>query len=238
MLWFDLDDTLWDMTGNSVICLRQLYETRSLDRYFDSPQQWDEVYHRINASLWEQYGRAEITRDFLRSERFARPLRLAGVDAAEADAMSAEFDTYYLQLLGSKTGLVDGAREALVYLRGRGYRMAIVSNGFHEVQYNKLRSSHIDGFFDLVVLSDDAGYNKPDARFFRYAERQAATEGSLNVIVGDNPVADIRGAIDAGWNAVWFDPSHSADTSVVDEVSDRGRLTACVSSLSKLRDIF
>ena len=38
MLWFDLDDTLWDMSGNSVVCLRELYESQRLDRVFASPE--------------------------------------------------------------------------------------------------------------------------------------------------------------------------------------------------------
>ena len=236
MLWFDLDDTLWDMAGNSVICLREVYDTRGLSRYFDSPARWDDVYHRINSGLWEQYGRAEISRDFLRSERFARPLRLAGVPDEEAAAMAAELDGYYLSLLGAKTRLVPGASDALARLRGLGYRMGIVSNGFREVQYNKLRSGGIDSYFDTVVLSDDAGYNKPDPRFFAYAEAQAGSEGRLNVIVGDNPVADVRGALDAGWSAVWYDPGHHDPADCFGEEGPQP--AAQIDSLDRLADLF
>lgn len=236
MLWFDLDDTLWDMAGNSVLCLRELYDTRGLSRYFDSPEHWDEVYHRINGGLWEQYSRSEITRDYLRSERFARPLRLAGVGAGEAAEMAAEFDVYYLQLLGAKTRLMPGAAEILTWLRERGYRMGIVSNGFREVQYNKLRSGGIDSFFDIVVLSDDAGYNKPDRRFFTYAEEQAGSADGLNVIIGDNPVTDIKGALEAGWRAVWYDPGRKDDGAAFDGGGQKP--VARIEHLGQLRDLF
>lgn len=206
MLWFDLDDTLWDMNGNSIICLRELYDAHGLGRFYKDHEEWDRIYHRINFELWDQYSRGEITRDFLRSERFSRPLREVGVDPKTADELSAQFDTEYLARLGSKTALVPGAMELLQNLQAKCYRMGIVSNGFREVQFNKLRSSGIDGFFDVVVLSDDAGYNKPDRRFFEYAERMAGTVGKKNVIVGDNLSTDIKGALAARWGAVWFNP--------------------------------
>lgn len=217
MLWFDLDDTIWDMTGNSVICLRELYDSQGLGRWFESPRQWDDIYHLINRELWDQYGRGDITRDFLRSERFARPLRLGGVPAADAESMAMVFDKLYLDSLGRKTALIDGARDILDYLSARGYRMGIVSNGFREVQYNKLRSSAIDRYFDLVVLSDDAGINKPDCRFFEYAMERASSADSRNIIIGDNLTADIIGALDAGWEAIWFNRHPAADSHVMPE---------------------
>lgn len=236
MLWFDLDDTLWDMTGNSVLCLREIYDRFQLGRYFSGPAEWDEIYHRINAALWERYSAGEISRAFLRSERFAAPLRLVGVAPAEAEKMSADLDVSYLSLLGAQSGLIDGASEILQWLRARGYRMGIVSNGFREVQYNKLRSSSIDTFFDEVVLSDDAGYNKPDRRFFAYAESRAGSGRGLNVIVGDNPVTDIRGALEAGWDAVWFDPERSGACILQDGCP--GRFAGTVAVLEGLKQLF
>ena len=217
MLWFDLDDTLWDMSGNSVVCLRELYESQRLDRVFASPEEWNRIYHEINRTLWDQYGRGEISRDYLRSERFARPLRLVGVADDEAAGMSKDFDRLYLDSLGRKTKLVDGAREILEYLRLRGYRAGIVSNGFREVQYNKLKSSAIDGYFDIVVLSDDAGYNKPDPRFFSYALDKAGSRELRNIVIGDSLTADIAGAVRAGLEAIWLrrDPSETTDLNVM-----------------------
>lgn len=219
MLWFDLDDTIWDMTGNSVICLRELYDSQHLDRWFATPEEWDEVYHRINHELWGQYSRAEITRDFLRTERFARPLRIGGASEDEALQMSEVLDKLYLDLLGSKTNLIAGARELLDSLSARGYRMGIVTNGFREVQYNKLRSSDIGKYFDTVVLSDEIGINKPDKRFFDYAVEKASTRHLNNIMIGDNYATDIQGALGAGWKAVWFTAGSSQASQAAEEVT-------------------
>lgn len=218
MLWFDLDDTIWDMHGNSVICLRELYDSQRLDRWFATSEEWDEVYHRINHELWSRYSCAEISRDFLRIERFARPLRIGGATSEEALEISSVLDKLYLDLLGRKTALIDGARELLDELAAYGYRMGIVSNGFREVQYNKMRSSDIEKYFDVVVLSDEIGINKPDRRFFDYAVDKASSHYINNIMIGDNYATDILGALDAGWETVWFTggtaPQNEADEKV------------------------
>lgn len=232
MLWFDLDDTLWDMSGNSVICLRELYDSQNLGRWFSSPAEWDDVYHTINRELWEQYSTGEISRDFLRSERFARPLRMAGVVQEEALKMSELFDKLYLDSLGQKTALLPGARPTLDSLVRRDYRLGIVSNGFREVQYNKLRSSEIYGYFDPVVLSDDAGINKPDRRFFKYAEERAGSANLHNIIIGDNFTTDIAGALSAGWSAVWLAGEELNPETVIPDN------TEIISRLSELTELF
>lgn len=233
MLWFDLDDTIWDMWGNSILCLRELYVSHNLDRWFSTYDDWDEVYHRINRELWEQYGRGDITRDFLRSERFARPLRIGGADADEALRMAEELDLLYLESLGKKTALVPGAKEILEYLSRKGYRMGIVSNGFHEVQYNKLTSSGIDGYFDPVVLSDDAGINKPAPQFFDYAAERASSSALRNIVIGDNLQTDINGSLDYGWEAVWL-TDKTADAGMC---QDNPRLSV-IYGLTDLKKLF
>ena len=219
MLWFDLDDTLWAMTDNSVVCLRELYDSQRLDRWFATPEEWNEVYHRITHELWSQYSHAEISRDFLRTERFARPLRIGGASEQEALEMSKVLDKLYLDLLGSKTALIDGARELLDALAARGYRMGIVTNGFREVQYNKMRSADIEKYFDVVVLSDEIGINKPDRRFFDYAVGKASSEHLNNIMIGDNYTTDILGALGAGWDAVWFTGANGQTGEAAGEVT-------------------
>lgn len=234
LLWFDLDDTLWDMTGNSVICLREIYHRYNLSRYFSTSQEWDSVYHDVNRLLWEQYGRGDITRDYLRAERFARPLRMAGADEPEASRLAAELDTVYLQLLGDKTGLMPHAAEVLAELSARGYTMGIVSNGFREVQYRKLASGGIGQYFSTVVLSDDVGVNKPHPGFFSHAERCGAPFAAKHLIVGDNFEADIIGALRAGWQAVWYNPASRPMPAVDTSLSSR---LSVITSLTQLPDI-
>lgn len=206
MVWVDLDDTVWDMRGNSELCLGELFAEEGIDRYFADKETWSRIYHEINLGLWQRYSRGEISRDYLRRERFASPLRLAGVGGDEATRLSDYYDRVYLSRLGRKTGLVNGAREFLGYLKDRGYRLGVLSNGFREVQYDKMRSGAIDGYFDVVVLSDEIEVNKPDRRLYDYALVKASSGDRVNVMIGDNVETDIAGAVNAGWPAIWYNP--------------------------------
>ena len=115
----------------------------------------------------------------------------------------------------------------LIYLRSKGYKIGIISNGFYEVQYNKLRSSDIEHLIDVVVLSDDIGINKPDRRIFDHALRKAGATAEESIIIGDNPDADIYGAKSAGWRTIYFNRKGKPSVSEADaEVASLGDVKA------------
>jgi putative hydrolase of the HAD superfamily len=203
-VWVDLDDTLWDFTANSHALLRQLHSEHPECQRFDSADSWVDTYEAHNQMLWREYAAGNITRDFLMTDRFKHPFLQVGFTDAEAEALSAQFSDEYLSRLGKMSLLVPGARQTLEELRLQGFKIGILSNGFREVQHNKLRASGIDRMIDLVVLSDDIGVNKPDRRLFDYAVEQAHTTPTRCLMIGDNPDTDIAGAIHAGWRALHF----------------------------------
>ena len=211
-VWFDLDDTLMDFHANSRLANRLLFREARLDRYCPSPEEWIAAYEAHNKTLWDRYSRAEITQDFLRVDRFATPLRDSWTGTPEElEAFAWELDKLYLDRLAEQTVMIDGAVSLLSHLRAHYYNIGVLSNGFRDVQYRKLRNSGLDRMVDLTVLSDDIGVNKPDPRLFAYAMgRAGCTVPEANLMVGDNLGADIGGAPGAGWRAVHFDRSAPA----------------------------
>lgn len=203
-VWVDLDDTLWDFSANSIDALTQLYHAEGLSSYFPSIDDWISKYLECNHSLWPLYNAGTITKEVLQLERFRRILDSAGYPGESIIDFSHRLDREYLGRLGRLSRLVPGARELLTALRHNGYKIGVISNGFHEVQFNKMRSSDIERLIDTVVLSDEIGVNKPDLRIFRYAERKASTTARQCVIIGDNPETDIAGGIAADWQAIYF----------------------------------
>ncbi len=206
-LFIDFDDTLYDTRGNAIIALSELYEEMGFGELLESEEKFYEAYWQTNLALWGQYSRNEITRDYLIVERFRRPLSECAIQKKEnwptADYCLQVSDVF-LSLCSSKPGLLDGARELMDDLRRKGYRMHLCSNGFHEVQYKKLRACGLMDYFDSVILSEDAGANKPSATFFEYALRTTGAKRESTLMIGDNYQSDIVGALDAGIDAMLY----------------------------------
>lgn len=210
-VWLDLDDTLIDFHTNSRLSLELLYSQFNLNQWFRTPEIWIDTYQTHNHALWALYNDAAITRDELRRQRFTTPLTEAGVHPEQATELWPMLDKTYLDLLARQRTLIPGALNLLKVLQSKNVRIAILSNGFKEVQHRKIESAGIGTYIDLVVLSDDINVNKPDLRLFRHAMQQS---GDLNphshLMIGDNPATDIAGAVNAGWHAILFDPSQPA----------------------------
>ena len=224
-IFLDFDDTLYDTHGNACVALGVVFERFGLGRWFERLEDFTEPYWQTNEELWRQYAAGEIDRPYLILERFRRPLSLGkGLEVTEA--LCHEVSDFFLDCCCEQTGVVPGARELLEYLKGKGYRLHMTSNGFHEVQYRKLERVGMRGYFDTVVLSEDAGVNKPAREFFDYAFRVSGAERGSTIMIGDNLMTDINGARLAGLPQIWYNPKGLAlgDFEVTHVVRELGEI--------------
>lgn len=213
-LFLDFDDTLYDTHGNAVLALAELYRDLHFEQHFERLEDFTVPYWQANVELWDQYAHGQITRDYLMVERFRRPLA-CGYERLDVPALERkhwdptreyclEVSDHFLDLCACKPGVVPGAHELMEALRQRGYRLHLCSNGFHEVQYRKLRASNLLEYFDTIILSEDAGANKPSAQFFDYAFRTTGARPESTLMIGDNFTTDILGARAAGLAVMFF----------------------------------
>ena len=89
-------------------------------------------------------------------------------------------------------------------LNDRHVPWGIVTNG-STTQRGKCRAAGLDGLAPFIIVSEEAGYRKPDSRIFRDAliATELTAPGQI-MFVGDNPEADIDGAKRFGMKAAWI----------------------------------
>ncbi len=236
-LFLDFDDTLYDTHGNADIALGEIFDEFALHRHFDTLEDFRIPYWQVNVQLWRQYADGQITRDVLILERFRRPLSCGrGLENVSEDFCMRISDRF-LELCASKPGLIPGARDVMDYLKSRNYRLHMCSNGFHEVQYRKLQACGLKDYFDTIVLSEDAGANKPLPAYFNYAFRVTGASPGNTLMIGDNFQTDILGAQASGLDTMWFNPGKlpmDAGERATEEIRP---ITYEIHSLSEIVDI-
>ena len=219
-LFFDLDDTLWDFKRNSLESLRHVFSLfNEINGVFGTFDEFSDEYHRHNKILWEDFAAGKVTSDKLKTERWRRTLWPMS-DPDLPPAACGVIDREYLRFLSEQPYLVDGAEELLGRL-SRRCMIGVLSNGFLDTQYRKLRYSGLWRYVARTVVSEEAGFQKPDPRLYKYAVEATGATG-VPIMIGDNPHTDILGALRAGWNAVWYNPGELEFPYSEDELRDEG----------------
>lgn len=203
-LFFDLDHTLWDFDRNSAECLEEIYHSvRLSETGISGPPAFIGTFLRINHALWDALDRGQIHHMYIRENRFRLVFEELGVICPDSHDQMGEM---YLDMLPKKKHLLDGALEVLDYLRGEGYIMHIVTNGFDLIQAKKLASSGIAPYFQNVITFETANAKKPDPAIFNHAIALTGCNAAECIMIGDNWFADIQGATAVGLDTVFFNP--------------------------------
>ncbi|WP_455996454.1 YjjG family noncanonical pyrimidine nucleotidase [Phocaeicola barnesiae] len=209
-IFIDLDDTLWAFTENARDTFEDMYHQYRFERYFQSFDHFMKLYTPKNLELWELYGRHEISKDELNARRFSYPLLQVGVDDP---ALVKAYSDGFFAAIPYKRKLMPHAMEALEYLSGK-YRLYILSNGFRELQEQKMRSAGILHYFRKIVLSEDIGAHKPFPAIFNFAMSATQSEFRTSLMIGDNWKNDVAGARDVGMGQGYY--CQDAEPSVLD----------------------
>lgn len=218
-LFIDWDDTIGDFIGAAQKALFEMYEKYQLSDYFASTEEFVSLYKPHNLELWEKYGKDQVTKDYLSFDRFFYPLmhgsKLAERREARGEkqktrgemleiaALAEQLSEDFLNMTTANFSLLPGAEQAIKKLAQK-YTLVILSNGFIEVQYQKIERSGLAPYFQHVVLSEEVGYQKPNPLIYQAALDKCGLQASEVLMIGDSWYSDIQGAIQAGIDQMWI----------------------------------
>ena len=223
-IFFDLDRTLWDFDRNSRETLTELFFRHNLESSINNPEDFIDIYNKINLQLWDLYRRGQVSKDILRIKRFKLSFEHFGI---RNDELAADFDKDYLKISPRKTILLPYTNEILNYLFGQ-YDLHIITNGFLSTQEIKMKNCRLDKFFKSMTTSEVVGHNKPRPEIFRQALRAVHARKEESIMIGDDLQVDVLGAKRFGIDQVFLNR---------DKVLHDEEITHEIKSLEELKKI-
>lgn len=196
---FDADETLFSF--NSYDGLKPM-----LARYGIEFSESDyAAFQAVNQPLWVAYQNKEITAKELQTIRFTALSEQTG-----QDPLTLNHELMQEMALVSKP--LENTLETLKALSGK-VKMGIITNGFKSLQQKRLDNTDTEGFFEIVVVSEDVGVAKPDPAIFEFAfGLMPKVDKSAVLMVGDTLASDILGANNIGIDSCWFNPHGQENT--------------------------
>lgn len=202
ILW-DIDGTLLNFKEAEKNAIRKCFEIHGLGNCSDEMLS---TYSKINVKYWEMLERCEISKPRLLVERFEKFFEVYGLPVEKAEAFNADYQVR----LGDTICFEPGAPEIIEYMKARGLKQYIVTNGTKIAQDRKLLNSGIGDMVDGIFISEEIGAEKPSMVFFDQVFKTIDPENKLSkdeiIIVGDSLTGDMQGGNNAGIVSCWYNP--------------------------------
>lgn len=204
---FDLDNTLCDSIGIIEDILRSIF-TKHL-KYFPDKNIDDLI--SLNIKIFDKLISnpdvplsAAIIRvwfEFFENLRIKPPLKII-----------LKLIEHIRSEVPKKVKLINGAQELINYLKSKDIKIGILTNGIFIDQARKLVKLKLDGFVDYLVTSDMCASDKPDPKIFKYILNKMLVSPDQVLMIGDDIVADIKGASDLGIQTIYLKNNNLVNT--------------------------
>lgn len=154
--------------------------------------------------LYDEYGNVGNKDQILRTfeQKYGVRINMSG----------KEFARWWIEHQYLFTVLFPDAMDTVLKLKEK-YKIGILTNGAHLAQWGKIEKSGLLPYMDAVLVSEDAGFTKPDIRIFQMMADKLGLKCEECVYVGDTFSLDIMGAYNSGMKPVWIWPSERAKPS-------------------------
>jgi putative hydrolase of the HAD superfamily len=197
-IFFDLDHTLWDFDKNSALTFDKIFKLNNLEIDIAN---FLRIYEPVNLNYWKLYRDSEINQEELRYGRLRDTFN--ALEFSVEDQLIHLLSEDYIAHLTTFDHLLEDTIDILNYLQP-SYHLHIITNGFGEAQQKKMQVSNILHYFKTVTNAENAGVKKPNPIIFNHALQLATAKSEESIMIGDSYEADVLGALEAGYDAIFF----------------------------------
>ena len=121
-----------------------------------------------------------------------RTLEIMGVGSQVFWAL--DFEQTYWRVFLSNAVLFENVHEFLDDVRRSKIPTAIITDLTAQIQFRKVLYFGLENYFDYIVTSEEAGFDKPHAAPFKLALEKLKVRNGKIWMIGDNSINDIMGA--------------------------------------------
>ncbi|MCU7557460.1 HAD family hydrolase [Macrococcus capreoli] len=187
---FDLDGTLLDRERSLKLFLDDQFER--FREYFTHVQKNDYINYFVE---YDAHG-------YVKKERVYKALlEQLDIHYIETEDLLKDYDTNYPKYATEYAG----AKEVVLRLHNRGYKLGIITNGKVNHQSYIIDVLGIEEYILEIIISEAVGYRKPDAEIFLMMCDKLGVSPQECMFVGDHPVNDIAAPHQLGMQTVFKD---------------------------------
>lgn len=185
---FDTDNTLYPYDPAHAAA-QQAVKEKVMNTFSISANDFDTAFNEARTQIKMRLGHTASSHS--RLLYLQRMLEIMGLGSQVLLALDFE-QTYWRTFLANAT-LFDDVKEVLDDFRLLGIPTAIVTDLTAQIQFRKVVYFGLDNYFNYIVTSEEAGFDKPHEAPFQIALEKMQPKGDCIWMIGDNPINDIRG---------------------------------------------
>jgi putative hydrolase of the HAD superfamily len=204
-LLLDLDDTILDDSGTIAASWREACVThQNALGAVDAVAVYEEI-ERVRDWYWGDAERHRVGRlNMPAARRQIVDMSLSRVGIEDARLATVIADAYGA---AREHGFqpFEQAVETLEWLKLRGCRLALLTNGAADTQRGKIERHQLARFFDVILIEGELGFGKPDPRIYQLALDRLVIRPADAWMIGDNLEWDVALPQRLGMVGVWVD---------------------------------
>ncbi len=198
-VFFDIDNTLYNFDKAHNAAMEELLKYGKKE-FSLGPDSMKMLLSKAQCLITERLGTDSpaIHNRLIRFQCFMELLKYPVFTKA------MEMNQIYWDTLLSVITPEEGLVSLLEALHSLHVPMGIGSDQNSYIQYHKLQKLGILEYFSFIVISEEAGMEKPAPGFFKLCIEKAHCSPEECIFIGDNIRKDVTGALQNGLYGIWY----------------------------------